>query len=544
MCFVLWLVTFALDPSALSIRENKTFMLKTYEYNLLSQDYDLAGYGSAYQVWQNLLLTNAHVVSDEDGEIVPYIKACQWSFTEDKWCEYVAQVVKYDEENDLALLVIESRRKKIMAEFFTENFYEDPQWRATVFPRMQDGTLGFISLDVTGVKPQIGSTIHVLGFPDIWGETLTYNKGVVNGQLDGWYKTDANIDHGNSGGPVFDDAWSLVGIMTAIKTNNNTVAYFVPGDVIQNFLQISQYTLTRDQDFLDDYTYNKELFRNENAFRLGSVEIDNIYNNYRWSKPQILSSKEGRNGAYMQFGWVNLFVTQSRLYGETHTHLYNSVIDQKITPKPFTLGGQEVNLVVMIEGTDLSVLFDRYQWDILYGISIQGNVVRDKDDFIKALLHVLRYTKLNGPVTRTPGQIQSFVLPGNVSVDYDVVAQFQPVWVTLAFNTPFNDMTFLELQSQGPRENFYYYEDIEEFKDAFALLYGKEWQAYEFDNNAVLYVHYDDLYDLQYAFVIYVIDGSMYMYSLSTISETDMTEQFKGFASSLRGNSVFERYFQ
>ncbi len=47
---------------------------------------------------------------------------------------------------------------------------------------------------------QIGDKVYILGYPAIGGETITMTKGIISGYDNNFYKTDAKIDQGNSGG--------------------------------------------------------------------------------------------------------------------------------------------------------------------------------------------------------------------------------------------------------------------------------------------------------------------------------------------------------
>jgi hypothetical protein len=89
--------------------------------------------------------------------------------------------------------------------------------------------------------PKLGVKIGVLGYPAIAGFTLTYNEGAVLEQVQGgtifksydgmWFKTDAQIHGGNSGGPVIEEGGRVVGVAVASHKDENGYAidgYFVP----------------------------------------------------------------------------------------------------------------------------------------------------------------------------------------------------------------------------------------------------------------------------------------------------------------------------
>jgi S1-C subfamily serine protease len=60
--------------------------------------------------------------------------------------------------------------------------------------------------------------IFIIGFPEKGGQTVTVNKGVVEGKdlLGNWIKTDARLIRGNSGGAAVNARGQLIGIPTKI----------------------------------------------------------------------------------------------------------------------------------------------------------------------------------------------------------------------------------------------------------------------------------------------------------------------------------------
>jgi len=69
-------------------------------------------------------------------------------------------------------------------------------------------------------KVEIGDTLSIIGFPGLGGDTVTLTKGSVSGFLEseGYFKTDAEINAGNSGGAAVNSEGQLVGIPSAAAT--------------------------------------------------------------------------------------------------------------------------------------------------------------------------------------------------------------------------------------------------------------------------------------------------------------------------------------
>jgi V8-like Glu-specific endopeptidase len=94
---------------ATSDTTSSIFKIQAYSYNTVSQMYELEQYGSAVLVAPNILLTNAHVVTDADDKFTLQYEACQTiSSSEAPSCFSTLQLLSYDKSADLALLKIVS----------------------------------------------------------------------------------------------------------------------------------------------------------------------------------------------------------------------------------------------------------------------------------------------------------------------------------------------------------------------------------------------------------------------------------------------------
>ena len=149
------------------------------------------------------ILTNFHVVGDPDtGRLynrrgLIYVAVSPPNLRDPPQVEYVAELMQSDRSMDLVLIKIVAR---------------------------QDGQDLPVDLDLTTMPVgdsdtvRIGDELSIIGFPGLGGATVTFTKGSVSGFLtdEGWIKTDAEINLGNSGGAAINREGQLVGIPSAV----------------------------------------------------------------------------------------------------------------------------------------------------------------------------------------------------------------------------------------------------------------------------------------------------------------------------------------
>ncbi len=162
------------------------------------------GGGTGFVINQDrgLILTNRHVVEDEEAE---------YTVLTNDGRRFPAEVVARDPVNDMALVQI------------------------------QDASLPALALgDSDGV--QIGQTVIAIG--NALGEYRnTVTKGVISGigrnvvagdnqgqseQLEGVFQTDAAINPGNSGGPLLNLAGEAIGMNTAVSREGQLIGFAIP----------------------------------------------------------------------------------------------------------------------------------------------------------------------------------------------------------------------------------------------------------------------------------------------------------------------------
>lgn len=165
--------------------------------------------GSGAIIRGNVILTNAHVVSD-----ATFIQVQK----ENDPNRYEAEAVFIGHECDLAIL------KPKDARFFADT----------------------APLDIGEKIPNLKSVVATYGFP-IGGERISITEGVVsriemraythsNQSMFLVVQTDAAINPGNSGGPVIQDG-KLVGVAFQAQTGAENIGYMIPTPIVHHFLK-------------------------------------------------------------------------------------------------------------------------------------------------------------------------------------------------------------------------------------------------------------------------------------------------------------------
>jgi S1-C subfamily serine protease len=166
------------------------------------------------------ILTNYHVTHDKNGRLHDVFVIGRFS-EQDKapqlYCAGKPSRGKLQRELDLAL---------IKCDLDLDGRSWNPTSGGAIWATLPQARTGDLKM---------GQRVWVLGYPDVGGGGLTLSEGAALGWsgLDGaagkdFLKTDAAIRHGNSGGPVVDDAGRLVGIATAVRTRQTAA-----GDIIE-----------------------------------------------------------------------------------------------------------------------------------------------------------------------------------------------------------------------------------------------------------------------------------------------------------------------
>lgn len=164
---------------------------------------------------KGIVVTNNHVIENADEITV----------TLNDGREFTAKLRGRDRETDLAVLQLEGD---------------------TRFPSVKFGGLE---------RARVGDWVIAVGNPFGLGGSVTVgivsarNRDINSGQYDDYIQTDAAINRGNSGGPLFDMSGNVIGVNTAIYSQTGGsvgVGFAVPSDMAENVVnQLIEFGETR-----------------------------------------------------------------------------------------------------------------------------------------------------------------------------------------------------------------------------------------------------------------------------------------------------------
>src|SRR6202171_1038678 len=178
------------------------------------------GLGSGFLIGDGLVLTNNHVVEVQDesrpGRFRPMdeIQGITDETAPGGAREFSAKVIGNDPKTDIAVLKIEGKD----------------------VDKLKYATLG--DFDVA----EVGDYVLAIGEP--FGLQATVTSGIISakertqfgGPYSDYLQTDASLNPGNSGGPLFNMKGEVVGVNAAIISGANTIGFAIPINVVKQIL--------------------------------------------------------------------------------------------------------------------------------------------------------------------------------------------------------------------------------------------------------------------------------------------------------------------
>ncbi len=165
---------------------------------------------------EGLIVTNNHVIADADEIVVNFHDGSKLK---------VDKVIGRDQKSDLALLKVTPKTALVDAKFGSSD------------------------------KLKVGDWVMAIGNPFGLGGTVTVGiisakqRDINTGPYDDFLQTDAAINRGNSGGPLFNMDGEVIGVNTAIISPTGGsigIGFAIPSDVATNVIeQLKLYGETR-----------------------------------------------------------------------------------------------------------------------------------------------------------------------------------------------------------------------------------------------------------------------------------------------------------
>lgn len=162
-----------------------------------------------------LIVTNAHVL--DGGRTI--------DVTMHDGRKFVADLIGRDQETDLAVLKVKTSRPLPFVKFDTSGTVKPGKWVVAI-----------------GNPFGLGGSVSV-------GVVSALGRDISQGRYDAFIQTDAAINQGNSGGPLFNTSGDVVGVNSAILSpsgNSVGIGFAIPADLAASVVrQLTTYGETR-----------------------------------------------------------------------------------------------------------------------------------------------------------------------------------------------------------------------------------------------------------------------------------------------------------
>jgi len=162
-----------------------------------------------------IVITNNHVIAEADEITVNF----------NDGTALVAEVIGRDPKTDIAVLKVEPETPLVAASFGDSDAMRVGDWVMAI-----------------GNPFGLGGTVTV-------GIVSAMNRDIGSGPYDSFIQTDASINRGNSGGPLFNEAGDVIGINTAIISPSGGsigIGFAIPANLATNVIsQLREFGETR-----------------------------------------------------------------------------------------------------------------------------------------------------------------------------------------------------------------------------------------------------------------------------------------------------------
>lgn len=388
LAFIIFSVSWSVSAQNTNLM-NAVFKIQWYRYDKLSDMYVLEQYGSAVLISGNILLTNVHVITDSNNWLTLQYEACQTiSDQESPKCFSTLQLLKYDKNSDLALLQIVNPSTTMPAPVV-----------------IGSGTLS------------VGAAIRIIGYPANGGETITTTQGTIAWFENKYYKTDANIDEGNSWWGSFDTAGEFIGIPTFVVNGQTTLWYIIPTATIREFISWGvgttykqKYSVLFDRRLKSIYALQAQgkientLFTTTDFSGIGLI-LDSAIE----KKNNNLYSYSFSNKNDSSVDIISLIATDNAAITKYINNSMKQLVDGDYSPKKTTKRIGTTTRTIISFGDSDWVGYDYIQTTSTNKTYLEFTVLVDKEDVDKDLFDLITFVE--STTFKKPSKAQVFNLP-------------------------------------------------------------------------------------------------------------------------------------
>lgn len=308
----------------------------TYDQNDITDNYTFIAQWSAVLYDDSTILTNAHVLLDDDLEPTGLYEVCQTSDPALKpECFSTATLIAYDKKLDLAVLTL-------------------------------DQSISTPPVSISELELDFGDMVTVLGYPGNWGNTITQTEGQISGFDKTNYKVDVTIDNGSSWGWAFNGSGKFIGIPKAISQWATTLTQIIPMSVIQEFMWSldtqTQYDGELDSAFSQIAEQIRTAINTTDAITTDYLSIPDVMQ-YGLEVQDAMVDKDWELLVYLMSNddeWLIVLLNTVYTYGEVDKEIVRQ--SQEKTAE-YIAEGYSLTMIGTGEETIEVVEYSGFQWD-------------------------------------------------------------------------------------------------------------------------------------------------------------------------------------
>lgn len=187
-----------------------SFQIPKYRQNG-TEEQEIGGGTGFFVSEDGYIVTNAHVVADEDAEYTVFMN---------DEAQYDAEVIATDSALDVAVLKVEGDDFPFLQ-----------------FGNSDDLRLGEAVVAIGNALGEFRNTVSTGVVSGVSRSIVARNGFGVSEALENVIQTDAAINPGNSGGPLLNLAGEVIGVNVAVASNSENIGFSLPSNAVKTSVE-------------------------------------------------------------------------------------------------------------------------------------------------------------------------------------------------------------------------------------------------------------------------------------------------------------------